>query len=82
MEAGNLRQEFEDTLWNHLEREVAKDVDQWQISTAEETTPRQSLASYSTLGKLLVEATDQLPKEEVSPCMVACYFLKLHLYRY
>lgn len=56
---------MEDILWNHLEKEVAKEVQQWQIDVEEETTPRQTLASYSTLGKLLAEAANEQPKEEV-----------------
>lgn len=48
-----------------MEKEVAKDVQQWQIETSDSTTPRQSLASYSTLGKLLVQATNGRTKEEV-----------------
>ena len=58
LEAGDLRQEFEDILWNHIEKEVAKEVQQWQINAADVTTPRQSPASYSTLGKLLVAAVE------------------------
>lgn len=52
-------------LWNHLEKEVVKDVQQWQVNITDETAPRQSLANYSILGKLLVEAVEQQPKEKV-----------------
>ncbi len=59
LEAGNPCEELEDILWSHIEKEVAKDVMQWQVNVADETRPRQLLVTYSTLGKLLVKAVEQ-----------------------
>ena len=47
-------------------KEVAKEAEQWQVKSADTTKPRQSLASYTILGKLLLEAVDGLPIEEVN----------------
>lgn len=65
LETVGLLGALEDILWTHMVEEVAKEVEQWQVRSADLTKPRQSLAGYSTLGKLLLEAVDGLSREEV-----------------